>query len=216
MNDLAIVIPAFNEVDNIEATLHSLDGLGTVIIVDDGSTDGTREKCRDLNCTLVEHERNKGYNQALITGIQLAEQQGFKFAVTFDADGQHSPSMLKEIHNLLKNGNDIVVGKRKKLQRFSEMVFSRVTSLLWKISDPLCGFKGYNLESIQGINDLGSYDSVGTEIMMMALRSKKHFSIAQIDIPLIERNGESTFGNGLKPNLIILKALLLGFFTKKM
>jgi len=106
------VIPAYNEDRTIagivERTVHVLE---RVIVVDDGSTDNTRDSAEDLGIKVLCHNRNCGKGESLLTGIAAASEMGCNFVVTLDADGQHAPEYILNLMD--KAGpRTIVVGSR--------------------------------------------------------------------------------------------------------
>lgn len=204
-SDLAIIIPALNEAETIASVVISVGKYGTVIVVDDGSTDDTGRIASDNGAIVVRHPINKGYDQSLADGLQFASDRNFEFAITLDADGQHRANLIEPILCAFMSGHDLVVGCRDKRQRFSEMVFAWYATVVWKVSDPLCGAKGYKLSTLRVVCPLRTYDSVGTELAILASRSG--WKIAQFPIIMTERVGASRFGSGIKANWKILKAL---------
>lgn len=212
-NKFAIVIPAFNESKTITNVIRGAQCYGSVIVVDDGSTDETYEYAKDCGANLVRFAENKGYDAALNAGIGRAIDLNFDFAITIDADGQHELSDITSFKEALFRGADVVVGDRSHTQRFSEAIFSCITSLCWGIKDPLCGLKGYRLEKIKLFRPFDTYKSIGTEFLMRALRSG--FFVEVVPINIKKRDGVSTFGNGIKANYKILRALVIGLITAK-
>ncbi len=92
MGTIFVVIPAYNEGPVIQEVLREVIQTGNeVVVVDDGSSDGTYELVEELPVHLLRHTVNLGQGAALATGIQYALMQGAQIIVTFDADGQHSP-----------------------------------------------------------------------------------------------------------------------------
>lgn len=204
------VIPAFNESENIEKVISAVLPYANVLVVDDGSSDNTALLARRAGAEVVSHTINKGYDQALESGLLRAIELGFEYAITMDGDGQHVPETLDLFKKKLADGVDLVVGVRDRHQRVAESFFSLVSSVLWGIKDPLCGMKGYRLILLKRTGKFHTYKSIGTEFTLIAARSG--FRIDQIDVPTRNRTGDSRFGSGFKPNLIIFNALIIGLF----
>lgn len=114
-DDACVVVPAFNESSVLREVLADLGGyFGTVIVVDDGSTDATADVARAAGAIVVRHGVNLGQGAALQTGFDFAlRRRGVEYVVTFDADGQHAAA---DAHRLLaqcrKDGLDVVLGSR--------------------------------------------------------------------------------------------------------
>lgn len=210
---VAIVVPAFNEAQAITAVVRELSAYGAPIVVNDGSTDNTGQLARNAGAIVVSHRTNRGYDKALASGLERAAAEGFDFAITADGDGQHIPIYVNTILHELARGADLVVGVRDRFQRFSEKLFSILSKRLWGISDPLCGMKGYNLSKLKYLGSLHSYTSIGTELLIRAVRSE--WKISQIPIHTVDRKDQSRFGVGVYANWMILRAMLIGFFSAK-
>ena len=207
--ELVIIIPAFNEESTIESVISSVSEFGKVLIIDDASTDKTAIRASISGAIVYSHKKNLGYDNALNTGFRIAASEGFKYIITMDADGQHDSASIIKIKNLLIDGFDLVVASRRKKQRFSEEIFSFCSSLRWSINDPLSGFKGYSISLYNSLGHFDSYKSIGTELLFYAL--KNEFKVVEIEAKIKPRIGNSRFGNSLKTNLRILRAILLSF-----
>ncbi len=109
-----IVVPAFNEAARIDATLQGLCACASdVVVVDDGSTDGTSDVAAAHPVTVLRHPINCGQGTALRTGIAFALDRGADVIVTFDADGQHDPTEVAAlVAPVLRGETDIVIGSR--------------------------------------------------------------------------------------------------------
>ncbi len=113
---VAVVIPAYQAAatiaDIVSRASHAVPG-ATVYVVDDGSTDGTRDAGRGNGATLLVHPRNRGKGAALATGIAAALQGGAGVIITLDADGQHQPEEIPDLAAPVLNGAaDLAVGAR--------------------------------------------------------------------------------------------------------
>ena len=92
MSDTCILIPTYNNAGTIAGVVRrALDQGLSVIVVDDGSTDGTSVALAGLDATVLRQDPNRGKGIALRTGLRAARERGFRYAVTLDADGQHYP-----------------------------------------------------------------------------------------------------------------------------
>lgn len=150
---ISIVIPVFNEVDNVEPLFQEISDSLTdqvdyeVIMVDDGSQDGTRDKLHQLSqqhahFNPVFHQKNAGQSVAMVNGVRAAQHE---WIITMDGDRQND---AKDIITLLKQNQDrkrwIVVGNRKKrndnwLRRFSSRFANRVRQWLLRDDCPDTG-----------------------------------------------------------------------------
>lgn len=118
-DSFSVIIPAYNEqatiVKTVESLLSCLRGLGAIfeiIVVDDGSTDGTKEELKKLVdlefLVLLSHPYNKGYGAALKTGISRSR---YDWILTYDADGQHQPESISPL--LAVENFDLIIGSRQ-------------------------------------------------------------------------------------------------------
>lgn len=152
-NDVFIVIPAFNEASRIGPVLQELRQLyQQVIVVDDGSTDGTATVAEQHDCVLLRHSINRGQGAALQTGIAYSLRRGAGFLVTFDADGQHQAADIAKMLAPVVGGEvDVTLGSRflgsssnvpfvRRLVLQAARVFTWLTSGLY-LSDCHNGFR---------------------------------------------------------------------------
>lgn len=209
---LAIIIPAFNESNTITNVVENCRKYGEVIVINDGSNDNTGLKAAKCGAIVLSHDFPKGYDKAINTGFNYAIRGNYQYLLTLDADGQHDPKEIPLIVKKLELGADLVVGNRNKKARIAEYLFSFYTSLLWNISDPLSGFKAYKIKLCKKIGYFDSYDSIGTEILLFAL--KNGMKVLEHDIKTKQRNGKSRFGSFLKANFKIIRSLTLSFSKK--
>lgn len=113
-SDVWIIVAALNEAARIENCVRTLKSFGwNVVVVDDGSTDGTAEKARQAGAVCLRHLINRGQGASLQTGIDFALAKKGKWLVTFDADGQHRASDVPAMLEPLRQGiADVVLGSR--------------------------------------------------------------------------------------------------------
>jgi hypothetical protein len=114
-----VCIPALNEAESLPAVLAEVPtavaGLRThVLVIDDGSRDGTAAVARSLGAHVVSHPMNSGQGAALQTGYLVAERLGVDVVVTLDADGQHDPEQMDRlVEPIVADRADFVVGSRR-------------------------------------------------------------------------------------------------------
>ncbi|MDD5751619.1 MAG: glycosyltransferase family 2 protein, partial [Candidatus Peribacteraceae bacterium] len=115
--EFTVVIPAFNEGAGISGVLRQLQSTlqkenlqAEIIVVDDGSTDGTAEQAESIHSIrVIRHPENKGYGAAIKTGIRAARAE---WCITYDADSQHTPDLLLALLPHCTEPNHMVVGMR--------------------------------------------------------------------------------------------------------
>ncbi len=213
---LAIVIPAYNEGPRVGATVKKIKSFSQdwlVFVVNDCSTDNTAESAKDAGAEVVTHLSNKGYDGALSTGFDKVLEQKCTHMITFDADGQHPADQIQDYIDAFLRGYQLVLGVRPETQRLSESIFGYYTFLRFRIRDPLCGMKGFDLSVLETkLKDVKKFDSFGstnTELMLRYLKA----NIKPIQIPLqIYSRAESSsrFGSVIRGNLRIFKSMFKG------
>jgi glycosyltransferase involved in cell wall biosynthesis len=156
------LIPAFNEASHIAQVVEGArEHVETVIVIDDGSSDGTGELARNAGAFCIESPTNSGKAMALRRGIIHAVAQNFTHAVTLDGDGQH---LSQDIPALLRvaqeTGADLVIGARSfdralmpRARYYSNTIGSRWASALVgsKIKDSQSGFRLFRLDTLSSI-----------------------------------------------------------------
>ena len=154
MNELIIVVPAFNEERSVGSVLTDLTRVLSncqfknkyrIILVNDGSTDNTTGIARKFKNTYIfSHKVNKGLGAAVKAGLNICKKLNAKYVVKIDADGQHNASdILNLINPLLENKADVVYGKRilnfrtSLVRKFGNIFFSYLMRVLtsWNIRD---------------------------------------------------------------------------------
>jgi glycosyltransferase involved in cell wall biosynthesis len=210
INELAIIVPAYNEEESINAVLKKTSLFGKVFLVDDASTDNTVALALKNDIEIIKHHKNMGYEEAIKTGLMAAINRNFKYAITFDADGQHLAEDIPRFLHELELGADLVIGSRARLQRWSEVVSSIISKTFWGIDDLLCGMKGYKLSKVNLISKINTYKSGGSELSIRLI--KMGVTTSQIRINTNKRDSQSRYGDGIKVNLNILWSTLRGIF----
>ncbi|MEY2847732.1 MAG: hypothetical protein RI885_397 [Actinomycetota bacterium] len=166
--DTLIVLPTFDELDNLEGMLGRLRQAvpeADVLIVDDSSPDGTGELADrlahdDAGVTVLHRPRRQGLGRAYLEGFELARESGYVFAVEIDADGSHDPADLPAMLELARRGADLVIGSRwvpggsVRNWPWIRLAISRVGNLYSRlmlgseVSDLTSGFRVLNLATL--------------------------------------------------------------------
>lgn len=166
-----VVIPVYNEAKTIEkviTTLQNCNFIKTIIVVDDGSTDGSTAIIRRLpNVVALRNNRNRGVGYSISRGLRFSKKLGnVSYTATMDGDGQHSLSDLHELRSRTNKDSLIIHGKRE-IKRDAPFVKKYTSILAWKtlkilygitIPDPFCGLNIYNHDIIPYIKLSDGYD----------------------------------------------------------
>jgi glycosyltransferase involved in cell wall biosynthesis len=218
--DFAVIIPAYNEVDNIPDLIRELQATferyqldGEVILVDDGSTDGTaararREAAEWLNFEVVSHRRNFGKTEALLTGADATQARRL---ILFDADLQHATEEIPRFLEKLEQGWDIVTGK--KIGRYEKNrvsgVYNWLNRRLFKVPvadlNSMKAFRRDVLDEVHLRHDWHRF--------FVVLAFARGFSVAEIDIKLHpRRHGVAKYSGRSRIVVGLLDLLSVAFF----
>lgn len=207
---VVFVIPAFNEAQTIERVVSCLKKSGTVVVIDDASTDGTPKLATQAGAQCISQDKNSGYDSAILAGVQNAFRYEPQFIVTVDADNQFSAKDIASVLSQLED-YDLVVGQRNSTPRFSESAFRLVSKSVLGVNDPFCGLKGFrvHLAKYAASNWIKGTVNLTPVIAAMELRA----TISNVDIHIRPRLDKSRFsGNWLGEVKIIFafcKAVLV-------
>ena len=158
-----LVIAAFNEGSAIGQVVTELLPRYSVVVVDDGSRDDTAQAARAAGAHVLRHLINRGQGAALQTGITYALQQGARFVVTFDADGQHQASDLPALVGPIARGEvDICLGSRflehadevpmgRRILLMAAVVFTLITSRV-RLTDAHNGLRAFSRRAASGLD----------------------------------------------------------------
>jgi dolichol-phosphate mannosyltransferase len=212
-----VVLPAYNEeaglpvlLDRIDEALTEEDLSYQVVVVDDGSTDGTYEAALSASTRLpviVErHQVNAGLGATVRDGILRVCQQGKErdILVTLDADNTHTPGLIARMVRMIREGHHVVIasryrpGSRVRGVPVLRRILSRGASLLMRILFPTrgvrdytCGFRAYDLGALQRVVARGPdsfFDQDGFQVMVdILLKLRKESDLVFGEVPLILR-----------------------------
>lgn len=206
---VSVVIPAYNEektignvISDTISVMDSLEAPYEIIVVDDGSTDNTRQIATRYKAQVLSNGENRGKGYALRKGFQYAKGD---IIVTIDADGAHKPKEIPDLVNTLLNGIDIVAGSRflgngknstSKLNRFGNFLFNTTIMILTgkRITDSQTGFRAVKKKVLQSLNLKSLSYEIETEITVKGLKNgftfqekpiscqKRKYSISKLKI----------------------------------
>jgi glycosyltransferase involved in cell wall biosynthesis len=199
---LTIIVPAFNEergiagvIDWIRSSLDASDLSYEILVVDDGSADRTAELARQSGARVIQHPGNRGYGEALKTGIRHAEHE---WIAIIDADGSYPADQIPELARHLAV-NDMVVGARTKagaaiplIRRPAKMFLNWLASYLTdsKIPDLNSGLRLFRRGlALEFLHILPSGFSFTTTITMAALNNG--YAVQYVPIDYLPRTGSS-------------------------
>jgi glycosyltransferase involved in cell wall biosynthesis len=215
----SIVIPVFNEAENLQQVLEKIQALALtnaeIVVVDDGSTDGSAQVALNAGATVVRHPYNVGNGAAIKSGIRAARGRWLLF---MDGDGQHQPEdipkLLREAHKYHMVVGARAKGSKLRLHRnFANSVYNLLASYVtqFPVKDLTSGFRVLErLDALRFIDLLPNTFSYPTTLTMAFLRSG--LTIKYVPIRTLYRSGQSKIRlvqDGIRFLLIITKIATL-------
>lgn len=209
MSKNLVIIPTYNEIENIEKmvrTVFSLERDFELLIVDDGSPDGTAKKVKELQneyaqkLHIEERQGKLGLGTAYIHGFKWAIARGYDFIFEMDCDFSHNPNDLIRLLDACENGADVAVGSRYvkggnvsnwDMKRILLSYFASiyVRMILWiPVKDTTAGFKCYKRKVLETIQlDKIQFMGYAFQIEMKYAAYKAGFKIVEVPILFIDR-----------------------------
>lgn len=212
MSDSLVIIPTYNEKENIHLIIEavfSLDKEFDILIVDDNSPDGTAQIVKDLQATyykdrrlqLLEREGKLGLGTAYITGFRYAIDQGYEYIFEMDADFSHNPKDLERLYDACSvNGADLAIGSRyvsgvnvvnwpmgRVIMSYFASIYVRFITGM-PINDTTAGFVCFRKHVLETI-DLNSIKFIGYafQIEMKFTAMKFGFNLQEVPIVFTDR-----------------------------
>lgn len=215
-----VIIPTYNERENIENIIRkvfSLDGGYDILIIDDGSPDGTAAIVKRLQqefperLHMIERPGKLGLGTAYITGFKWSIDKGYDYTFEMDADFSHNPEDLPRLYQACKDGADLAIGSRycdgisvinwpigRIIMSYYASVYVR-TILGMKVYDCTAGFKCYSNKVLRTIDlDKVEMKGYGFQIEMKYTTYKLGFKITEVPIIFVNRKaGTSKMSGGI-------------------
>lgn len=227
-----VIIPAYNEQDNIKRVV---DGLIKTfnencqldyIIINDGSSDNTSRICHENNYNIIDLPINLGLAGAFQTGLKYAEQMGYDRAIQFDADGQHLPQFIEPMIKAMEMRNaDIVIGSRfvtKKKPKSLRMTGSYLIAFAIflttgkLLTDPTSGMRLFNREMIKEFAADANYSPEPDTISYLMKNGAKVEEVQVSMAPRIAGESYLNLSNSIKYMIrMAFSIVLIQWFRKR-
>jgi glycosyltransferase involved in cell wall biosynthesis len=202
-------LPVYNEASHVNAVLAEVQRYSSeVLVVDDGSTDGTAELLsQHRGIHVVRHDPNRGYGAALATAFEFARRQAYDVLVTIDCDGQHEPQRIPRFVAAAADA-DIVSGSRylklypgdtpapQDRRRINQMITAELNRrLCLNLTDAFCGFKAYRVEALARLCPSEPGYAMPLELWVQAAHAG--LRVLELPVPLIYLDEKRSFGGAL-------------------
>ena len=220
MDRKIIIIPTYNEKENIEKIIRAvfdLEGRYHILIIEDGSPDGTADIVRRLQnefdgqLFMIERKGKLGLGTAYITGFKWCVEHEYDYIFEMDADFSHNPLDVPKLYQACKEGADLAIGSRycngisvinwpigRVIMSYYASVYVR-TVLGMKVYDTTAGFKCYRRRVLETIDlDKVKMKGYGFQIEMKYTTYKLGFNIKEVPIIFVDRTeGTSKMSSGI-------------------
>jgi len=206
-DSLIILIPSFNELNNLKKFIKEIHKRYKVLIIDDCSSDNTSTWLKKNKINFIKNKKNIGYEQSLIKGLMiLSKVKRVEKIITMDADGQHKIKHIKKFINVSNNKNpDLIIGSRKKKNRFIESIISKIFQMKYSLEDPLSGFKLYKREKLKEMK-FDNFKKFFLVDLVLEFIKKKH-KVISINIETDKRFDNPKVGDLIETNFKMLSIL---------
>ncbi|MBI2142773.1 glycosyltransferase family 2 protein [Candidatus Woesearchaeota archaeon] len=213
--DFYVIIPGHNESGNIGAVLEKAKkfcAAGRIVVVDDGSRDGTAAEAERHGVTVLRHAINLGKGAALRTGGQYSCRRGAEALVFMDSDGQHDPEDLPRLLEALKDSDIVFTFRERKsmhmpmVKKFGNWFIDAMMRLLFRINvqDTQCGYKAMTRKAYERLGLISNDYSIESEIAAKTGKYKLKFTQLPIKTIYADRYKGTTVFDGVN---IVMKML---------
>lgn len=202
-------LPVYNEAKSVTRVLNEVGRYADdILVVDDGSTDGTREILAERSDILqIQHPVNRGYGAALISAFDYAISHNYDVVITIDCDGQHEPKRIPQFAKACEDV-DIVSGSRylhefegddlapADRRRVNQTITQELNALLGlSLTDAFCGFKAYRVAALRSLQLTETGYAMPLELWVQAAQAG--LKIKEIAVPRVYPDLNRTFGGTL-------------------
>jgi glycosyltransferase involved in cell wall biosynthesis len=175
-DEFVIIMPTYNEVGQIATTVAEAKRHLPVVVIDDGSTDGSGDLAEAAGATVIRHSVNQGKGAALRTGFDYALRLGVSAAIAMDGDGQHDPAEIPRFIEAYRRGaGDLIIGQRTFTQMpIVRRIANRIGNLLLsaamgqKVLDNQSGYRLIGRPILEGIRPTATGFEAEVEILLRA------------------------------------------------
>lgn len=218
-----IIIPAYNEAQNIEKTVKDIttNTEYDYVVINDCSKDKTKEVCEQNNFNMLSLPVNFGLTSGIQLGMKYAYKNGYDIAIQFDGDGQHQAKYLKYLVNEIEKENaDIAIGSRfvnEKRPVSARMIGSRLITANIKlvtgksIKDPTSGMRAYNKKAIWEFNRNASLTPEPETLVYMI---KKGLKVKEVQVEMKDREFGESYLNPIKSIKYMVNMVLSIIFIR--
>ncbi|MCD8346975.1 MAG: glycosyltransferase family 2 protein [Lachnospiraceae bacterium] len=220
--ELLIIIPAYNEEENIPAVLEALEqpeirAIADILVMNDASSDNTNWIVKARGHKLVTHVFNLGYGSGLQLGYKYAIRRNYRYVIQMDADGQHDVCNIPRIYQALKTPDeegrypDIILASRF-MEGSGQYPISRVRNLAFRfyrklvylgtgqrISDPTTGLQGLGRAAFLYYSKYNHFDDRYPDANMVMQMLLLGFQVREIPAVMHSRMSGKSMHSGLKP-----------------
>lgn len=214
-----VVIPALNEEDSVAAVVrevHAAVPAATCLVIDDGSSDRTRQEAEAAGAQVISLPFNLGVGGAMRTGFRFARRRGFSAVVQVDADGQHRPERISDLLAGLDDA-DLVIGARfagvgeyrvRGPRRWAMRTLSAAVSGVARtpLTDVTSGFKAAGPRAIELYADNFPAEYLGDTVEALVIAARARLVIRQVPVDMRERQGGRPSHMPLKATVYLARA----------
>ena len=222
-----VIVPAYNEEESIKKVVNEIKSKNKdvdVIVVNDGSKDNTVKEAKNTEALVVDLPCNLGIGGAVQTGYLYAYNNNYDIAIQIDGDGQHDPSYIKQMVEIIqKKQADMVIGsrfiektdyKQTFMRKLGNNVLSFIIRILTgkKIYDTTSGYRASNREIIKRFANSYPFDYPEPDTNLQLIVSKK--VIKEIPVEMRQRTTGKSFASPLKSVQYMIKVSLALFIAR--